>query len=311
MRILLLTLCLSVISGCTTYSAVDNVPITDTMGKKAYSFENSVKMLNDGEYTIVVAMSGGGTRAAALSYGVLKALHEQTHPLTESRNLLDEVDVMSAVSGGSFTAAYYGLYGEQLFTDFEDDFLYYDVGGDLTSHFFNPLLWFSSQGLTEKAVDYYQDRLFEGATFADLQREGSPLVILNASDLGNGVRFSFLQEYFDLLCSDLLDYPVANAVTASSAVPVLFNPVVLENYGTCAIDNHFLMRDLATLPPMTRATLRGWRVTVTKRNASTFTWWTVGSPTIWVCCRCMTLLIWAMATWSFWSKPKSRFYPTM
>jgi NTE family protein len=49
-----------------------------------------------------------------------------------------------------------------------------------------------------------------------------------------GVRFSFLQEYFDLLCSDLLSYPVANAVTASSAVPIVFNPVVVENYSDCS-----------------------------------------------------------------------------
>ncbi|MDG3086799.1 patatin-like phospholipase family protein [Vibrio hannami] len=227
------------------------------MGKKAYSFENSVKMLNDGKYTIVIAMSGGGTRAAALSYGVLKALHEQAHPVVQHSNLLDEVDVMSAVSGGSFTAAYYGLYGERIFSDYEKDFLYHDVGGDLTTHFFNPFLWFSTQGLTEKAVGYYQRNLFGDATFADLQREGSPLIILNASDLGNGVRFSFLQEYFDFVCSDLLEYPVANAVTASSAVPVLFNPIVLKNYDTCEIDDSFLMRDLEALPPITRDTLKG------------------------------------------------------
>ncbi|MGB5834045.1 MAG: hypothetical protein WBG92_18955, partial [Thiohalocapsa sp.] len=38
---------------------------------------------------------------------------------------------------------------------------------------------------------------------------------------------------FNLLCSDISDFPVARAVTASSAVPVLFNPVVLENYQDC------------------------------------------------------------------------------
>ena len=50
---------------------------------------------------------------------------------------------------------------------------------------------------------------------------------------GYGVRFSFVQEYFNLLCSDLSSFPVARAVTASSAVPVLFNPVVVENYRAC------------------------------------------------------------------------------
>ena len=60
------------------------------------------------------------------------------------------------------------------------------------------------------------------------------MVIINASDLESGNRFAFLQGYFDLLCSDLLSYPIANAVAASSAVPVLFEPVVLENYNGCS-----------------------------------------------------------------------------
>ena len=34
--------------------------------------------------------------------------------------LLDDVDTISSVSGGSFTAAYYGLYRDRLFEDFED-----------------------------------------------------------------------------------------------------------------------------------------------------------------------------------------------
>lgn len=61
------------------------------------------------------------------------------------------------------------------------------------------------------------------------------MVLINASDLNGGVRFSFIQGYFDLLCSDINSFPVARAVTASSAVPVLFDPVVLENYKGCSL----------------------------------------------------------------------------
>jgi len=35
------------------------------------------------------------------------------------------------------------------------------------------------------------------------------------------------------LCSNLTDFPVARATAASSAVPILFNPVVVKNYDTC------------------------------------------------------------------------------
>jgi len=66
-----------------------------------------------------------------------------------------------------------------------------------------------------------------------MNKPGRPQILINASDLGHGVRFTFIQEYFNLLCSDLSSYPVARAVTASSAVPVLFHPVVVENYADC------------------------------------------------------------------------------
>jgi NTE family protein len=83
------------------------------------------------------------------------------------------------------------------------------------------------------AISYYEKNVFRGATFGDMKRKGGPLILINATDLAYGVRFSFVQEYFNLLCSDLSSYPVASAVTASSAVPVLFHPVVVESYQDC------------------------------------------------------------------------------
>jgi NTE family protein len=83
------------------------------------------------------------------------------------------------------------------------------------------------------AVKLYEDQVFHHASFADLQRKDGPLILINASDLGYGVRFSFIQEYFNLLCSDISSFSVARAVAASSSVPVLFNPVVVENYQDC------------------------------------------------------------------------------
>lgn len=82
------------------------------------------------------------------------------------------------------------------------------------------------------AVRYYDKTVFHDATFADFREDG-PLIIINASGLGNGTRFSFLQEYFNFLCSDLNSFPVSKAVTASSSVPVLFQPIVLEKYPGC------------------------------------------------------------------------------
>lgn len=219
--------------ACTSYGDINNKKL-ESESDASYSISKVIRAQRSNETTVVLAFSGGGSRAAALAYGVLDGLR-QTHINIDggSRRLLDEVDAISSVSGGSFTAAYFGLYGDQVFTDFEHAFLRRDVTGELIYGLFNPLMWFSSRGRTEMAVEFYEKSVFNGATFADMQRQDGPLIVINATDMGGGMRFSFLQEYFDLLCSDLSSFPVARAVTASSAVPVLFNPVVLQNHAGC------------------------------------------------------------------------------
>jgi NTE family protein len=223
--------------GCTSYGEVQNQPLAKIDPGSGYSlaaFSHKQNRLS-GELALVLAFSGGGSRAAALSYGVPQELRD-TQVRLDGRDmrLLDAVSLISSVSGGSFTSAYYGLYGDRVFADFEQRFLRRDVEGALVRGLLDPLRWFSSRGRTEMAEDYYREVLFGDATFGDLLERGGPLVLINSSDLGRGVRFSFVQEYFNLLCSDLSSFPLARAVTASSAVPVLFDPVVVENYGGCA-----------------------------------------------------------------------------
>lgn len=222
------------LAGCSSYGVIENAPLQGASASSAYSLKNRIGRQGSGDISLMLAFSGGGTRAAALALGVLEELRD-TRILIDgvSQRVLDEVDVISSVSGGSFTSAYFGLYGERVFEDFEQEFLKYDVERRLIEGLFNPLRWFSSKGRTEMAVKLYEDQVFHHASFADLQRKDGPLILINASDLGYGVRFSFIQEYFNLLCSDISSFSVARAVAASSSVPVLFNPVVVENYQDC------------------------------------------------------------------------------
>lgn len=233
-KLLSLWLALLLLSGCSSYGVIDNKPTTAGGSGQSYSIEALGGKKGSGDIALILAFSGGGSRAAALAYGVLQELRD-TSVLVDGQpsRLLDEVDTISSVSGGSFTSAYYGLYGDRVFEDFEDVFLRRNFQGHLIKSLFNPLRWFSSKGRTEMAVGYYEEEVFHNATFADMQRAQGPLILINASDLGYGVRFSFVQEYFNLLCSDISSFPLARAVTASSAVPVLFNPVVVENYQDC------------------------------------------------------------------------------
>src|SRR5215216_6546165 len=76
------------------------------------------------ELAIGLAFSGGGTRAAAFSFGVLQGLDQIPVPGDrQRRTLLDAVDLVSGVSGGSVTAAYFGLKQRAALVDFRERFL--------------------------------------------------------------------------------------------------------------------------------------------------------------------------------------------
>jgi NTE family protein len=221
------------LGGCATRPV--NPPITGVDRTTGYRFVTRQPHFKDPQNLVILAFSGGGTRAAAFSYGVLEALRpiEVIGPKGNSIRMLDEVDVITGVSGGSFTALAYGLYGEKLFDVYEASFLKRDVQGELVQRVLSPGSW-GDWGRAETASQLYDDILFHGATFADLDRGDGPLVIASATDIASGARVPFHQGVFDVLCSDLGAVKLSRAATASSAVPVAFSPITLNNYGgTC------------------------------------------------------------------------------
>src|SRR5207342_311058 len=116
---------------------------------------------------------------AAFSYGVLEYLRRTEIASPKGRGrLIDQVDLITGVSGGSFTALAYGLYGEKLFDDFDQRFLKRNVQGDIVKRTLNPLNWGAllskGWGRSELAANLYDEILFNGATFADLERTGGP-----------------------------------------------------------------------------------------------------------------------------------------
>jgi len=216
-----------------------NAPLDAISPTVNYTFAQRLPR-NSPRLFVVLTFSGGGTRAAAFTLGVLEKLAETTITVNgQSRRLLDEVDVITAVSGGSFTAAYYGLFGNDVFTDFTQRFLYSDVQSEMIAALLSPsqlVNVIGSEFNRSDAIASYLDRtLFKGRTFADMSSNGrSPYIILNATDLNTGATFSFTQMQFDYLCSDLTSFPVSRAVMASAAVPIVFAPIVLRNYpGPC------------------------------------------------------------------------------
>jgi NTE family protein len=226
------------LGGCATRPI--NPPITQVDRSTGYRFENRQAHVKDKANLVILAFSGGGTRAAAFSYGVLEFLRrtEIMGPKGNKVRLLDEVDVITGVSGGSFTALAYGLYGEKLFADYEQRFLKRNVQGELIARVLNPMYWgnLSSPGWgrSELAAQLYDEILFDGATYADLERGSGPFILASATDISSGSRLVFQQGIFDVLCSNLNAVPLSRAAAASSAVPVVLSPITINNYGgTC------------------------------------------------------------------------------
>jgi NTE family protein len=168
----------------------------------------------------------------------LEGLRDTPLDSSGKHSLLDEVDMISAVSGGSVTAAYYGLFGERLFTDFRQDFLHRNVTQELKDIVLSAgtLTRISSEtfGTGDVLDEYFRQQLFGSATLDRLLDADGPFVQINATDLFKGGQFGFTRDQFALICSDVTQFPVSRAVAASSAVPVLFTPITLTNHaGSC------------------------------------------------------------------------------
>ena len=223
------------VAGCASRPVNKQVSTVDD--NAGYRFETMHAKAEDQENLVVLAFSGGGTRAAAFSYGVLEFLRntEMVGPKGKKMRLLDSVGLITGVSGGSFTALSYGLYGDKLFEEYEKRFLKRDVQSEIVSRVLNPVYWpslsSSGWGRSELAAQLYDEILFEGATFGDLAKRKGPFIVASATDISTGSRFVFNQRVFDTMCSDLSSVPLSRAAAASSAVPVVLSPVTFSNYG--------------------------------------------------------------------------------
>jgi NTE family protein len=218
----------AVLSACAT---IDNAPINVPIHGVPPS-PPSAPLRGDKTVAIGLAFSGGGTRAAAFSFGVLKQLAATAN--APALDLLDQVDFVSGVSGGSITAAYYGYRGGAALADFRDKFLIQDVESSLTTNPFDPrtVIRALAGGVNDRrGMQAWLDaHLFDHQTFAALDGTGKPLVWINASDIYNQTPFVFDDETFGALCSDLSKLPISEAVAASAAVPIAFAPIVIQSY---------------------------------------------------------------------------------
>lgn len=215
--------------GCAPWNQPQNQPL---QGENAALSDPAP---GDGELYIGLAFSGGGMRATAFAYGMLQEL--KAAETGTPNGLLDNVHLVSGVSGGSVMAAQLGLKGPEGITGFRETFLTTNAEAYMTTSGFNPLT--IAKGIAggvngrDTFGRYLDDTLFKGATFADLRRSGIKTWI-NATDMANNTPFLFSPETFDALCSDLSRVKLSEAVAASAAFPLVFTPIVLQAHqGKC------------------------------------------------------------------------------
>ncbi|UGA48490.1 patatin-like phospholipase family protein [Bradyrhizobium quebecense] len=223
------------LAGCATvYNLPGNVPLGN-----AAADTNGVSDIPAYEDDLLLALSfsGGGTRAAAFSFGVLEELDRVRSSAAGTKTLLDRVDFVSGVSGGSVTAAYFGLKRRAALDDFRERFLLRNAEEGLKTRISLGNIGRALGGGVNDSqfTDWLDQNLFDGARFEALPDDRRPRVWINASDIYNRTPFVFGKTSFDALCSDIRSYRVAEAVAASAAVPLAFAPIVLQTYpGGCA-----------------------------------------------------------------------------
>jgi predicted acylesterase/phospholipase RssA len=203
---------------------------------------------------VALSISGGGSRAAIFGAAVMFEL--------ERYGLLDDVDLLSCVSGGCLTAGYYALScddrndastcppttnGAQRYAWRESE-LYPLLERRLLWHWFGNWFWpdnilkfwFTHFDRTDIMAETLSNNLYDRSLldnnqfrFRDLN-PARPNLAINATrvvaDTAGHYHFAFTPETFAAARSNLDQYPIANAVMASAAFPGAFNYVTLRDF---------------------------------------------------------------------------------
>lgn len=215
---------------------------------------------------IMLSLSGGGARASAFSLGALQELRDT--PARDGGRLIDDVALVTAVSGGAVTAAWFGLNGPEQLDGFRTAMLDKDWGSQIHQSLLSPnnlaRAWAGGMNGRDNLAGWLNQEVYGGATM--IAMSGGPRVILNGTELFTGAPFAFTRTYFDAICSDVSGVLVADAVATSMAVPVFFRPSVLRSFNAdCsagepawvgrALDN----RNGSILTRETARAIRAWR----------------------------------------------------
>jgi NTE family protein len=193
------------------------------------------------EEGIALCLSGGGYRAMLFHTGALWRLNELGY--------LRQLKRISSVSGGSIAAGVLALAWNDL--EFDDKGvaakfreLVADKLVDLAGHTIDVEsvlvgMALPGQSISERVAHAYRKLLYGHATLQDLPPDPAPTFVLNSTNLQTGVLWRFSREYMaDYMVGriDNPDFPLADAVAASSAFPPVLSPSIHDVSGYEFVD---------------------------------------------------------------------------
>jgi NTE family protein len=236
LKVWTLACCALLCAACAT-TRFENTPL---QAGQSNPEKRSIAPASPDRPAVLMTFSGGGSRAAALAESVLRELAGTRYIAADGEHVLTEdVKLISSVSGGSVTAGWFGLHRSPSHPDGEleglrENFLTKDNMKELELEAVDPITWFrltfggfSRIGALEALLD---ERLFHQATLAELNQPGKPYIVLNATDMAGGDTFALVPRRFDDVCSNHDILPLATAVSASAAFPILLTPVSFQDF---------------------------------------------------------------------------------
>lgn len=256
-------------TGCSTF-ATTNQPLPDkpSLLKKAqFEIDKDRGNPNNKKSLVILALSGGGSRAAVLSSRVMLEL--ETVFSSDGLNILEEVDIISSVSGGSLPAAYYAISQDPISQDEKGTEVcetcsgrYWDsstvnnlMQKNYTLRWFGNWFWpdniakywFTAYDRSDIMAQTFADNLYDQGvfgfdlTFANINPERPNLIINSTNGTANSTStsddkkfskvFTFTNDHFrKYACSDIYQYEISRAVMASASFPAVFNFMTLQDY---------------------------------------------------------------------------------
>lgn len=219
-KIIILCICFGIMQiscGVLIGTTVDAIQNTATYPFKEYLFWGAYKYDNTwdepyqiieqekedyGEQLIGIAVSGGGSRSA---YFFASVMNEFSKIKLNDAPLVDEIDYISSVSGGSLAAAHYCLSRYKSKKSIQNPKFFQQFKRSMSCNFQLQALgklaigfwlvdFFTYYNRGDLFAGIWEDNFWGNATFSDLvktEKNGAPKLIINGTDLSGGHKFVF------------------------------------------------------------------------------------------------------------------------